>query len=42
MKNAGFNYIKTTYPEHYQKITMVFHDIDCVPYRKNLLDYMGI
>lgn len=39
MKNAGFNYIKTTYPEHYQKITMVFHDIDCVPYRKSLLDY---
>ena len=39
MKNAGFNYIKTTYPEYYQKITMVFHDVDCVPYRKNLLDY---
>jgi len=39
MKNAGFNYIKTTYPEYYQKITMVFHDIDCVPYIKNLLDY---
>jgi len=39
MKNAGFNYIKTTYPEYYQKITLVFHDIDCVPYIKNLLDY---
>ena len=39
MKNAGFNYIKTTYPEHYQKITLVFHDVDCVPYKKNLLDY---
>jgi hypothetical protein len=39
MKNAGFNYIKSLYPEHYQKITMVFHDIDCVPYIKNLLDY---
>ena len=38
-ENAGFNYIKSLYPEHYQKITMVFHDIDCVLYIKNLLDY---
>jgi hypothetical protein len=39
MKNAGFNYVKTVYPTCYQKITLVFNDIDCVPYLKNLLDY---
>lgn len=39
MKNAGFIYVKNNYPTQYQKITLVFHDIDCVPYIKNLLDY---
>ena len=39
MKNFGLIYLKTKYPETYQRITMVFNDIDCVPYIKDIIDY---
>jgi len=39
MKNIGLLVIKELYPIHYQTITMVFNDIDTMPYTKNFLNY---
>jgi hypothetical protein len=39
MKNIGFIAVKTMYPNDYKKITLVFNDVDCMPVRKNLINY---
>jgi chemotaxis protein histidine kinase CheA len=39
MKNIGFITVKNMYPDTYQNITLVFNDIDIMPYTKNFLNY---
>ena len=39
MKNIGFLAMKQKYPQDYGNITFVFHDVDTVPYTKNLISY---
>uniref|UniRef100_A0A6C0B656 Galactosyltransferase C-terminal domain-containing protein n=1 Tax=viral metagenome TaxID=1070528 RepID=A0A6C0B656_9ZZZZ len=39
MKNIGFLYVKDIYPNDYQNITLVFNDIDTMPYTKNFFNY---
>ena len=39
MKNIGFLTVKSLYPENYKNITLVFNDIDTMPYTKGFLNY---
>ena len=39
MKNIGFIYVRKANPSAYKKDTFIFHDIDTLPYKKDLFDY---
>lgn len=39
LKNIGFITVRDMYPDHYKTITLVFNDIDTMPYTKNFLNY---
>lgn len=40
VKNIGFIAMRDKYPNAYKSITFVFNDIDILPIRKNMLDYI--
>ena len=39
VKNIGFLTIKKKYPNDYKNITFVFHDVDTLPFDKNIINY---
>jgi hypothetical protein len=39
MKNIGFIFIKEKYPEAYKNITLIFNDVDTLPFTKGFLNY---
>ena len=39
MKNIGFLVVKDLYPDFYKNITLVFNDVDTMPFTKNFLNY---
>ena len=39
LKNLGFLWVKQQWPDSYRDITLVFHDIDNMPYTANFLEY---
>jgi hypothetical protein len=39
LKNIGFLVVKKKYPNDYKNITLVFNDVDTMPFTKNFLNY---
>jgi hypothetical protein len=39
MKNIGYMVVKELYPNDYKNITLIFNDVDTMPYTKNFLKY---
>ena len=39
LKNIGFLYVKSEYPNDYKNITLVFNDVDTMPYNKNFISF---
>lgn len=39
MKNIGFLIVKEKYPDDYKNITLVFNDVDTLPFTKNFINY---
>jgi len=39
MKNIGFLAVRDKYPHEYRDMTLVFNDVDTMPYTKNFLSY---
>jgi len=39
IKNIGFLFVKEKYPNDYKNITLVFNDVDTMPFTKNFLNY---
>jgi hypothetical protein len=39
MKNIGFFVVKDKYPNDYKNITLVFNDVDTLPFSKNFIPY---
>ena len=42
LKNIGFLIEKNLYPDHYKNITLIFNDIDTMPFTKNFFDFSTI
>jgi len=42
MKNIGFVVVKELYPDTYKSITLVFNDVDIMPYTSDFLDYKTV